>query len=223
MKADIVVSFFAAAVCHALLLFGFHFGTPARALTTDDEPTSVDVNLVEASPAPPFAPPNPAPTPETQPTPEPSQELSAPPSGPPPVQPGPPAPVLTPPPHSENPKPRPPSAGRSAASSASALAPSSGVVNSPALKSYPRYRSNPRPDYPPDALRMHQEGVVLLTVDVTAEGRVSNVTLKRSSGYNSLDQAAIRGVRGWTFDPARAGGLPVSSRVDVPVRFSLSK
>ena len=85
-----------------------------------------------------------------------------------------------------------------------------------------RYRSNPRPPYPEEARRLHQEGVVLLSVEVSEEGLPMNVSLKHSSGSNLLDQAAIQAVKRWTFEPARAGALPVASRVDVPVRFSLS-
>ena len=61
----------------------------------------------------------------------------------------------------------------------------------------------------------------MLGVQVNAEGHVSNVTLSKSSGYPLLDKSAMEAVRRWTFDPAREGGFPVASRVDVPVRFTL--
>jgi len=85
-----------------------------------------------------------------------------------------------------------------------------------------RYLSNPKPDYPSEARMAHQEGAVLLSVEVSADGRATEVSLKHSSGYPLLDRAAIEAVREWIFQPAQAAGLPVSSRVDVPVRFSLS-
>ena len=69
---------------------------------------------------------------------------------------------------------------------------------------------------------MHQQGLVMLNVQVSADGRALDVSLAHSSGVNSLDQAAIQAVRRWTFEPARIGGIAVASRVDVPVRFSLS-
>jgi protein TonB len=90
------------------------------------------------------------------------------------------------------------------------------------IGAHARYRSNPKPDYPPASLERHEEGLVVLGVDVSADGHASNVSLKRSSGYPALDEAAITGVRRWTFEPARAAGFAVSSHVDVPVRFSLS-
>jgi len=86
-----------------------------------------------------------------------------------------------------------------------------------------RYRSNPRPEYPIEARRLHEQGVVLLSVAVGADGQVTDVTLKRSSGFSSLDEAAMQAVRRWIFEPARVGGLTVSSHADVPVRFSLAE
>ena len=83
--------------------------------------------------------------------------------------------------------------------------------------------SNPPPEYPVEARRLHQEGVALLGVEVSAEGRPTSVHIKRSSGVPVLDQAALDAVRRWTFEPARIGGLPVASSVDVPLRFSLAR
>jgi len=67
----------------------------------------------------------------------------------------------------------------------------------------------------------HQEGVVLLRVQVGTDGSAADVELARSSGYPLLDAAALEAVRRWRFEPAEVGGFPVSSQVDVPVRFSL--
>jgi protein TonB len=91
------------------------------------------------------------------------------------------------------------------------------------LSSHASYLSNPKPDYPPDARRQRQEGVVVVNVEVEADGRAGDVNVSRSSGFPLLDDAAVRAVRRWLFEPARAGGLPVASRVDVPVRFSLAR
>jgi protein TonB len=63
--------------------------------------------------------------------------------------------------------------------------------------------------------------VVLLSVDISSDGRATHVSLDRSSGSPSLDTAAIDAVYAWTFEPAKDAGDPVASRVVVPVRFSL--
>ena len=84
-----------------------------------------------------------------------------------------------------------------------------------------QYLRNPTPEYPSEARRLHQEGTVLLRVQVSARGRVEAVELARSSGTSSLDEAALQGVRGWEFEPARRGDTPIASTVTVPVRFRL--
>jgi protein TonB len=84
-----------------------------------------------------------------------------------------------------------------------------------------RYRSNPTPSYPDEARRQKQEGVVLLRVVVNEKGKVESADLLRTSGFDSLDDAALRGIRRWTFEPARRGEMPVQSTVNVPVRFKL--
>jgi len=87
----------------------------------------------------------------------------------------------------------------------------------------PRYRINPRPEYPVACRRRHEEGEVRVAVVVGPDGRPLRVSLAKSSGHPLLDQAAIDAVRGWTFEPARASELAVTSEVVVPVRFSLSQ
>lgn len=227
MKTEFAASVGAAVFCHALLLFGIRLGSPARPLALNDDFSPVDVSLVEAAPAPPppaaepeptLEPPMPAPSPAIfAPAPEPAPSLKE-------------DPMFLPAPKSLRVKTKPhfPAQTHSrnvspASSTALSNLTNPGGAANGRLSSHARYRSNPKPDYPPDALQQREEGLVLLTVDVTADGRASNVTLKRSSGYTSLDQAAIRGVRLWIFDPARVAGLPIASRVDVPVRFFLSE
>jgi protein TonB len=68
---------------------------------------------------------------------------------------------------------------------------------------------------------MHEEGAVLLSVEVSAEGRVTGVSIVKSSGFSLLDQAAVSAVRRWTFVPATALGVPISSHPTVPIRFRL--
>jgi protein TonB len=81
--------------------------------------------------------------------------------------------------------------------------------------------TNPAPEYPLAARQRNEEGRVLLLVFLDAEGRVLDAQLRASSGSALLDQAALRAVRQWRFSPARARGVPVTSQLLVPVRFSL--
>jgi TonB family protein len=82
-----------------------------------------------------------------------------------------------------------------------------------------RYRSTPRPAYPEDARQEALEGTALLAVQVLTDGRVGDVSVKTSSGSTLLDDAAVRAVKRWTFDPARRGPRAVDSLVDVPISF----
>jgi periplasmic protein TonB len=81
--------------------------------------------------------------------------------------------------------------------------------------------NNPKPPYPLAARRRGQQGRVLLTVQVRADGSCGTVGLKKTSGYELLDESALKTVRDWRFIPARRGDTAVESWVDVPVTFRL--
>ena len=85
------------------------------------------------------------------------------------------------------------------------------------------YGANPLPPYPLVARRLGKEGVVLLEVLVAPDGRAADVRMIRSSGFAPLDESAVTTVRErWRFVPARRDGVPVESRVTVPIRFRLA-
>jgi protein TonB len=92
----------------------------------------------------------------------------------------------------------------------------------PDIQAKPNYLKNPEPIYPELARRRHQEGLVLLAVKVTAQGRTERVEIKKSSGFSLLDNAAVEAVRDWEFQPARIGSLALESQIEVPVRFELT-
>jgi protein TonB len=83
------------------------------------------------------------------------------------------------------------------------------------------YLRNPPPPYPLAARRRGEVGTVTLRVLVSAEGRPEQVELERSSGFDTLDLAAVQGVRQWRFAPARRGGEPHQAWVLVPIVFRL--
>lgn len=83
------------------------------------------------------------------------------------------------------------------------------------------YLQNPAPVYPPLSRKLHEEGRVLLFVQVSAKGDAESVELRKSSGFPRLDEAAMSAVRKWRFVPARRGAEPVASSVVVPLVFRL--
>lgn len=97
-----------------------------------------------------------------------------------------------------------------------------GPAGNSGVEGLPRRMAGNRPPiYPADALAAGIEGRTVLRVLVRTDGTVERLTLHRSSGWRSLDQAAEDAVRDWRFIPARRAGVPVAFEVLVPVRFSI--
>jgi protein TonB len=80
---------------------------------------------------------------------------------------------------------------------------------------------NDPPEYPWMARARGQQGRVVLSVWVSAEGAAERLAVSTSSGYSALDQAALDAVQHWRFQAARRGGLATESLVHVPVVFRL--
>jgi protein TonB len=85
------------------------------------------------------------------------------------------------------------------------------------------YLHNPKPPYPKLSERRGEQGVVLLSVLVGADGHAREVSVKTSSGYERLDAAAREAVLAWTFVPGKRNGAAVEMSVDVPIRFKPSE
>jgi TonB family protein len=73
----------------------------------------------------------------------------------------------------------------------------------------------PLPVYPYQAKRHHitGDGVCVITVD-TVSGKVTNATMKQSTGNAILDKSTIEAFRQWRFKPGT-----VSRRVQVPISY----
>ncbi|MEO8857862.1 MAG: energy transducer TonB, partial [Burkholderiaceae bacterium] len=83
------------------------------------------------------------------------------------------------------------------------------------------YLQNPKPLYPPMSKRLQEQGTVLLDVLVGADGSAKKVQLKRSSGFDRLDKAALSTVQQWRFVPGTRAGVPEAMAYDVPITFRL--
>jgi protein TonB len=82
---------------------------------------------------------------------------------------------------------------------------------------------NRQPAYPPDAYALRQQGTVVLHLQVTDIGIVSDVRIARSSGVISLDEAAVEAARSWRFTPARRGGTRVATAFETRVNFRIGR
>jgi protein TonB len=81
---------------------------------------------------------------------------------------------------------------------------------------------NPSPKYPIDARRNHQEGTVRLRVVITPDGLVKDISVARSSGFDSLDQAALKTVGSWRFLPGKQAGVAVEAVGFLSIPFRLT-
>jgi TonB family protein len=76
------------------------------------------------------------------------------------------------------------------------------------------------PTYPSDALRRGIEGWVELIFTVKLDGTVEDVEVRNASPAEVFDDAAIRAVRGWRFEPVVRNGRIVPQRAMVRLRFA---
>ena len=79
-----------------------------------------------------------------------------------------------------------------------------------------------KPSYPLAARKAGWEGAVIVGILVDERGRAATVTVRESSGYAALDNAAVEGVKKWRFAPAKRNGEAVASLHVVRVKFNLT-
>jgi protein TonB len=77
------------------------------------------------------------------------------------------------------------------------------------------------PEYPSLSMRMNEQGKVVLRVELGEDGRVANVAVKSSSGYQRLDAAALSTVKTWRCKPAMKNGVAVHAVALQPFNFML--
>ena len=69
--------------------------------------------------------------------------------------------------------------------------------------------------------RMDEEGTVVLRFLVSAEGRVLQAEVEKSSGYKRLDDAARNGLSACTFEPATVNGKPQQAWAVIPYTWRI--
>ena len=77
--------------------------------------------------------------------------------------------------------------------------------------------------YPPIAVRLQQEGDVLLDVHVLPDGSVGDAKVMHSSGSPHLDAAALISAGYWRYRPLIQGGKAVAHDVKVDLRYHLQR
>lgn len=76
------------------------------------------------------------------------------------------------------------------------------------------------PQYPQSAVHTRPSGYVVIAFTVTSSGRTRNIDVVKSTPTGVFDEAAVKAVRQWRFEPYRADGKPASVRVRQRINFS---
>ena len=78
-----------------------------------------------------------------------------------------------------------------------------------------------KPDYPKNALRNGDTGVVTLSLLIGTDGRVADSKVEKSSGFRDLDHAAQVGLGLCRFTPGTVDGVPQQSWTRMQYVWSL--
>ena len=76
------------------------------------------------------------------------------------------------------------------------------------------------PEYSEEARKAKYQGTVLLYIEVSPDGKATNIRVARSLGLG-LDEKAIEAVKQWKFKPGYKNGTPVTVAATIEVNFRL--
>jgi len=86
-----------------------------------------------------------------------------------------------------------------------------------------RLAAEPLPRYPRGSRRRGEEGIVSIKVWIDEKGNPQKVEVIKSSGFPSLDRAAVEALRKGSFVPAMKNNKPVDSTLTQNIEFRLDK
>ncbi len=84
-----------------------------------------------------------------------------------------------------------------------------------------QYLQNPAPNYPPMSKRLGEQGTVIIHVLIGVDGVAQKAEIQQSSGFDRLDQLALKTAKDWRYVPGKRGGIAEAMWVDVPIKFEL--
>lgn len=99
---------------------------------------------------------------------------------------------------------------------------SDGAAPLASLDRTPRARVQPAPQYPMAMRSSGVEGSVVVEFTVDVQGQVISATVL-SATNREFEEAAIRAVMKWRFEPGRRSGRVVPFRMAVPLEFRLNE
>ena len=83
------------------------------------------------------------------------------------------------------------------------------------------YLQTPKPPYPPVSKRLNEQGTVIMRVLIGADGLPQKAEIRKSSGFDRLDQSAAATVMRWRYVPGKRAGLAEAMWFNVPINFVL--
>lgn len=90
----------------------------------------------------------------------------------------------------------------------------------------PKSRANafPESEYPDQSRRLGEEGEVIISVLVGADGKITDGKIEKSSGFERLDKAALEYyMRRGRFLPGTKDGQPIAAWKPIKVTFKLKR
>ncbi|CCU79288.1 conserved domain protein [Halanaerobium saccharolyticum subsp. saccharolyticum DSM 6643] len=93
---------------------------------------------------------------------------------------------------------------------------SSDSIKKPGIKNYSQ------PSYPSNLRKRNIEGQVIVTLRIDREGKIQDLKINESSGYDSFDQAALKAVSNWEFKAAEKDNKKIEVIVNLPIKFMLN-
>jgi bla regulator protein BlaR1 len=83
------------------------------------------------------------------------------------------------------------------------------------------FNSCAKPNYPAADIAALHEGTVTLGFEIDSHGRIMRSAVSRSSGYASMDSAALNAIRLCSFQPAMQNGKPIASPMRIQYVWTL--
>lgn len=83
------------------------------------------------------------------------------------------------------------------------------------------YLANRPPAYPPLSKRLGEQGKVVVRVFIDTDGNATQAEIRTSSGYDRLDQTALKTVQAWKYVPGKVNGEAKAMWFNVPLNFVL--
>ena len=103
--------------------------------------------------------------------------------------------------------------------------PSNGQIDASKLTKMPKVKKFVPAEYPKEALEKDITADVLLLIDITADGKVSAVSVAEpinpAAANLGFEAAAMAAVKQFEFEPAEAGGKPIAVQINYRYHFKL--